>query len=175
MHRPFRGHPAREQERNQGKGWQRVMRQFCFDQTENDENDRHPRAEIIVDRIPASPQVLRQPGKFDRPREKTDKDRYEIKWQQEEIDPERIRAVTFHRGKGTANDMSTDSHNEELSMRSKQRWNSPKGNDGESKENATRKFELPGQLSITQKKFRRPHSRKRKPSNRPFGQKAECQ
>ena len=99
MHRPFRGQPAREQERKQRKCRERIMRQFRFDQTENDETDRHTRNKIIVDLIPVSPQLLRQPGNFDRPGEKTDKDCYEIEWQQEEIHSERIRAMTFHRGK----------------------------------------------------------------------------
>src|SRR5438046_7911277 len=81
--------------------------------------------------------------------------------------------MAFHRGKRTANDVSTDSHDKELSVRSNQRGNSPQRDDREHKQNATRKFEPRRELPIEQKEFRRCDSRKRSPPDWSFGQKSE--
>src|SRR5438105_4103834 len=128
------------------------MRQFGFDQTENDENDCDARDEIMVGVVLVEPQFSGQPGKFDRPRKEADKNRYEIKGQQQEIHPERIRAVAFHRDQRTADDVASNSDRKKLAMRLDQRWNSPNGDDCESKQNAARNFESPREMRFANEK-----------------------
>src|SRR5207249_2913462 len=171
---PFLRRPmAREQERQQWKCWESVMRQLGLYQREDDEDDRDARNKIIVDLVPASPRFPRQPGKFDRPRKKADKDRYEIKRQQKEIHPEGVRAVTFHSGKRTADDVSTDPHDEELTVRLHERRNSPECDDRQHKQSAAHEFESLCELRIGQKQFRCNDCHQRDPSDWPFCEKRE--
>src|SRR5207247_8696324 len=73
--RLFRGQFACEQKREQGKGWQRVMRQLRFDEREDNEDDRRPGQKVVIDLVPPLPKLLGQPWYFDRPGHKTDEDR----------------------------------------------------------------------------------------------------
>src|SRR5947207_4326267 len=59
--RLFRGQFACEQKREQGKGWQRVMRQLRLDEREDDEDDRRPGKKVVIDLVPPLPKLLRQP------------------------------------------------------------------------------------------------------------------
>src|SRR5437773_3693428 len=56
--RLFRGQFAREQQREQGKGWQRVMRQLRFDEREDNEDDRRPGKKVVIDLVPPLPKLI---------------------------------------------------------------------------------------------------------------------
>src|SRR5438874_4035182 len=106
----------------------------------------------MVGVVLVQPQFSGQPGKFDRPWKEADKNRYEIKGQQQEIHPERIRTVAFHRDQRTADDVASDSDRKKLAMRLDQRWNSPYRDDCQSKQNAAGKFESPPELRFANEK-----------------------
>ena len=131
------------------------MGQLGLYERENNENDRGTRDKVAVDLIPPalvphlwggrgllfSPQFPYQPWQFDRPREKADKNRYEIKRKEQEIHTERISAVTLHRGKRATDDVPANSNDEKLSAGSNQRRNSPERNNREHKKQARYKPE----------------------------------
>src|SRR5207302_6050015 len=62
----------------------------------DNENDRHPADQIIIDCVAAAPETLGQGREFDRPREKADEDGDKIKRQTGEVSVHRIGAVAFH-------------------------------------------------------------------------------
>jgi hypothetical protein len=65
---------SRQQEREQWKSREGVVRQLRFDQRHNDENDGRSRDQIIIDGVALSPEMPGQSGQFDRPWEKAEED-----------------------------------------------------------------------------------------------------
>src|SRR2546423_6380493 len=75
---------SREQKRKQRKGWKRIMRQLCFDQSEDDENNSDAAEKVDVDLVPAAPKFFCERRQFDRPRKKAGEDRDQVERQKKQ-------------------------------------------------------------------------------------------
>ena len=137
----------RQEQREQGKRRQGVVRQFGFHERENDEDDRRAADEITVEQITIAPELPGQPGQAETPREKGEENGHEVERQHPEVSPNRMRAVALHDVEGAGDDVPPDADAQKFSVCAHERGNAPERDDGKGEGDAGERRESGGSAS----------------------------
>src|SRR3954469_23665752 len=106
------------------------MHQPSRHESEDPENNKDAGQKIDVQRVTVAPQLPNEPRELDRPGEKREENRHEIKGQEQQVSADRCRSMSADRRDRSSKDMSSDTDAEELPVCLEQRRNSPETNNG---------------------------------------------
>ncbi len=141
------------------------MRQLGADEGKDEKDDRGPRDQVIVERIALTPKASGQSWQAERPGEKRDKHRHEIKREEREISPDGARPVSLHRDHRAIDHVLADADVEEFAIRPRERGNAPHRHDRERQHAPGDKEEAPRELRIRDEELRGRHREQRRPAD----------